>query len=421
MHQGRVNGPGGGAGGRGIDWRDWIDPRRVGWIRMLLVFVPATAAAEFADAPAILTFFLAGLAIVPLAGLIGAATEALACRVGPGIGGLLNATFGNAAELIIALFALYHGLDGVVKASLTGSIVGNLLLVLGASLLAGGIRHPVQRFNRTAAASASTLMVLAAVGLVIPGGFHELVGKNEASAEHGLSLSVSVVLMIAYGLNLLFSLKTHKSLYSGDKGPDRGEDGTDVRDPEGWGVRTSSVVLLVATGFVAWMSEILVGEVQETSLALGLTETFVGVIIVAIVGNAAEHSTAVYMAWKNQTDLAVGIAMGSALQIALFVAPLLVFCSYLRTTEPLDLEFTAMEVAALILAVLLARMVAEDGESNWLEGAMLLMIYAIIGLAFFFLPARRQAATKPPAEARAPSIRMSISGTEGVARSEGAS
>jgi Ca2+:H+ antiporter len=368
---------------------------------MLLVFVPATGIAQLAHAPSIVKFILAGLAIVPLAGLIGEATEALACRVGPGIGGLLNATFGNAAELIIALFALSKGLDDVVKASLTGSIVGNLLLVLGASLLAGGIRHPVQRFNRTAAASASTLMVLAAVSLVIPGGFHELVGKNQASAEHGLSLSVSVVLMFAYGLNLLFSLKTHKELYDGGDSPESCDPETgDVHDPEGWGVRTSAIVLLVSTAFVAWMSEVLVGEVEEASRALGLTEVFVGVIIVAIVGNAAEHSTAVYMAWKNQNDLAVGIAMGSALQIALFVAPVLVFLSYLRA-EPLDLEFSAMEVAALILAVMLARMVTEDGESNWLEGAMLLMIYAIIGLAFFFLPASRQGQTKPPASAPA--------------------
>jgi Ca2+:H+ antiporter len=407
VDQVRVNGPAGRSEARGFDWRDWVDPRRVGWIRMLLVFVPATAIAQFAHAPSIVKFILAGLGIVPLAGLIGEATEALACRVGPGIGGLLNATFGNAAELIIALFALSKGLDDVVKASLTGSVVGNLLLVLGASLLAGGIRHPVQRFNRTVASSASTLMVLAAVGLVIPGGFHELVGKNEASAEHGLSLSVSVVLIFAYGLNLLFSLKTHKGLYEG--GGD-GQDSCDLatgdpHDPEGWGVRTSTIVLLVSTAFVAWMSEVLVGEVEEASRALGLTEVFVGVIIVAIVGNAAEHSTAVYMAWKNQNDLAVGIAMGSALQIALFVAPVLVFLSYLRA-EPLDLEFSAMEVAALILAVMLARMVTEDGESNWLEGAMLLMIYAIIGLAFFFLPtSSRQGQSKPPAPTKAQAFR----------------
>ena len=352
---------------------------------MLLAFVPATVVAAFLHAPAIAVFTLAGLAIIPLAGLIGDATEALASRVGPGIGGLLNATFGNAAELIIATFALSKGLDAVVKASLTGSVIGNLLLVLGASLLAGGIRFPVQRFNRTAAGSAATLMVLAAVGMVIPAIFQGLEGEHSAASEHGLSLGVSAILMVAYGLNLLFSLKTHRDLYN----PKIAEEAT-VEEPA-WGLRRSVVVLLVSTALVAWMSELLVGAVEEASRALGLTEIFVGVIIVAIVGNAAEHSTAVFMAWKNQTDLAVGIAMGSALQIALFVAPVLVFLSYLRA-EPMDLEFTPMEVVAVILAVLLARMVAEDGESNWLEGAMLLMIYAILAVAFFFLPAHKAAA-----------------------------
>jgi len=383
VNQGRVNGPGAGVGaGPGGSWSDWVDPRKIGLIRLLLLFVPATAAAQLAGAPAIATFTLAAMAIVPLAGLIGEATEALSGRLGPGIGGLLNATFGNAAELIIAMFALMRGLDQVVKASITGSIIGNLLLVLGASLLAGGIKYPVQRFNRTAAGSGATLMVLAAVGLLIPAIFHSNVGSKAAFAEHGVSLSVSVILMIAYGLNLLFSLKTHKDLYN----PKHVDSDTVQHEGEGWGRRKSVAVLLVSTAFIAWMSEVLVGAVEEASLTLGLTEIFVGVIVVAIVGNAAEHSTAVLMAWKNQADLAVGIAMGSALQIALFVAPVLVFASYLRKAGPMDLLFSPMEVAAVILAVILARMVAEDGESNWLEGAMLLMIYAILGVAFFFLP-----------------------------------
>jgi Ca2+:H+ antiporter len=374
----------------GFDWRGWVDPRRIGWVRMLLAFVPATGVAELLHAPAIVVFALAGLAIVPLAGLIGEATEALACRVGPGLGGLLNATFGNAAELIIALFALFKGLDGVVKASLTGSIIGNLLLVLGASLLAGGIRYRVQQFNRTAADSGATLMVLAAVGLIIPAIFHSLVGDHEEYAEHGLSLGVGVILMVAYGLSLLFSLKTHKELYN----PSDAEGAEALHEGAPWRVRKSVVMLLASTALVAWMSEMLVGAVGEASRALGLTEVFVGVIVVAIVGNAAEHSTAVVMAWKNQADLAVGIAMGSALQIALFVAPVLVFVSYLRA-EPMDLEFTPLEVIAVIMAVLLSRMVVADGESNWLEGALLLMIYAILGAAFFFLPGPRALAPLP--------------------------
>ena len=351
---------------------------------MLLVFVPATAVAHVAGAPAVVDFALAALAIIPLAGLIGEATEALACRVGPGIGGLLNATFGNAAELIIAGIALFRGLDMVVKASITGSVIGNLLLVLGASLLAGGIKYPVQKFNRTAANSGATLMVLAAVALMIPALFHQLVGEAEHEAEHGLSLAVGAILMFAYALNLLFSLGTHKNIYN-PKNVDAEEE---LHGESSWGVRKSILALLVATALVALMSEVLVGAVEEASHAVGMTEIFAGVIVVAIVGNAAEHSTAVLMAWKNQADLAVGIAMGSALQIALFVAPVLVFLSYLRG-RPMDLLFSPMEVAAVILAALLARMVAEDGESNWLEGAMLLMIYAILGTAFYFLPAPR--------------------------------
>ncbi|MFO0911012.1 MAG: calcium/proton exchanger [Isosphaeraceae bacterium] len=393
MTQGRVN-----VRGEGVHvarWTDWIDPRQVGWVRLLVVFIPITAGAEWFGAPAIAVFLTAGLAIIPLAGLIGESTEALSCRVGPGLGGLLNATFGNAAELIIALFALAKGLDGVVKASLTGSIIGNLLLVLGASLLAGGLRYPYQRFNRTAASSGTTLMVLAASGMILPALFHELVAADADYAEHNLSLGVSLILMITYGLSLLFSLKTHRELYNPE-----GDTVEEALHGAAWGIRKSTIVLLAATALVAWMSEVLVGAVEEASHALGLTEVFVGVIIVAIVGNAAEHSTAVIMAWKNQTDLALGIAMGSALQIALFVAPVLVFCSYLRA-EPMDLLFTPMEVAAVILAVFLARMVVEDGESNWLEGAMLLMIYAILGVAFFFLPARHRSAFSDPIPAAA--------------------
>ncbi|MDR3638035.1 MAG: calcium/proton exchanger [Isosphaeraceae bacterium] len=367
-------------------WRDWIDPRRVGWLRLLLVFVPAAVAAHFAGASGSVQFVLASLGIIPLAGLVGEATESLADRLGPGIGGLLNATFGNAAELIIALFALFRGLDGVVKASLTGSIIGNLLLVLGASLLAGGTRHAIQRFNRTAAGVGATLMVLAASGLIVPAIFHGIVGPSAGAAEHRLSLAVAVILMVAYFLSLLFSLVTHKDVFN----PKNEYKEAALHEKGAWSMAWAALVLLVATGFVAGMSEILVGAVEETSRALGLTEVFVGVIVVAIVGNAAEHSTAVLMALKNQMDLAVGIALGSALQIALFVAPALVLVSYTRV-RPMNLLFSPLEVIAVILAVLLARMVAEDGESNWLEGAMLLLIYAILGMAFYHLPAPQQA------------------------------
>jgi Ca2+:H+ antiporter len=346
--------------------------------------VPATIVAWALGAPELLLFASSAVAIIPLAGLIGEATEALAEELGPGIGGLLNATFGNAAELIIALFALSKGLDAVVKASLAGSILGNLLLVLGASLLAGGIKYSVQKFNRTAAGVGATLMVLAAFGMLVPAVFHRLVDGNAARLEHGLSLAVCFALMLAYLLNLVFSLVTHRDLYNPEAA---GEHEGEI--PGAGGERSSRrrgvIVLLLSTGLIAWMSEILVGAVEQASAAVGMTQAFVGVFVVAIVGNAAEHSTAVWMAMKDRMDLAVGIALGSALQIALFVAPMLVFASYLRP-EPMDLVFTPLEVAAVLMAVIIARMVAEDGESNWLEGAMLLLIYAILGMAFFFLP-----------------------------------
>lgn len=364
--------------------RDVLDPRHAGWLQVLLLAVPAAIVARYAEAGPIWRFVLAGVAIIPLAGQMGRATEHLAHRLGPGIGGLLNATFGNAAELIIALFALFKGLDGVVKASITGSIIGNVLLVLGASLLAGGLKHRVQHFHRTAAGVGATMMVLAAMGMLVPAIFYslpEVVGQGEDRRlflEHELSVAVCLILLLTYVGHLVFSLVTHSDFYN--------PEGEEAHSGEAvWGVTHATIVLLAATLLVAWMSEILVGAVEATSATLGLTEIFVGVIVVAVVGNAAEHSTAILVAMKNKMDLAIGIAIGSALQIALFVAPVLVLASYLRE-EPMDLLFTTLEIVAVILGVLIAKMVAEDGESNWLEGLMLLMIYAILGLAFFFLP-----------------------------------
>jgi Ca2+:H+ antiporter len=349
----------------------------------LLIAVPLAIAASLLHASPVIRFLTAGIAIIPLAGVMGQATEQLAHRLGPAIGGLLNATFGNAAELILALFALSSGYDEVVKASLTGSIIGNLLLVLGASLLAGGLKFSVQKFNRTAAGAGSTLMVLATIGLIVPALFHNLV-PNSSGLEHKVSVAVCVLLVFTYLLSLLFSLVTHRELLTGMK-----EEVAAAISEATWGLKHATSILLVATAFVAWMSEILVGAVEHAGEALGLNGVFMGVFVVAIVGNAAEHSTAVIMALKNQMDLAVGIALGSALQVALFVAPVLVFASYFRET-PMDLLFTTLEVVAVILAVLVARMVAEDGESNWLEGAMLLMVYAILGVAFFFLPGKAE-------------------------------
>jgi Ca2+:H+ antiporter len=375
-----------------------VDPRRGGWLRLLLLAVPAALLLKLAGAGPIWLFGCSALAIVPLAGLMGEATEQLADRLGPGVGGFLNATFGNAAELIIALFALFKGYDEVVKASLAGSILGNVLLVLGASLLAGGLKHSTQTFNRTAAGVGATMLVLAAFGMLVPAIFHALpeVTSRDVELEHELSIGVSTILLLTYLAHLVFSLITHKRLFNPDQS---GEAHQETR----WSSRKATTILVVATVLVAVMSEMLVATVEHASHFLGMNKVFIGVVVVAIVGNAAEHSTAVLVALKNEMDLAVGIALGSALQIALFVAPVLVFASYLRS-EPMDLRFTSLEVLAVVVGVFIARMVAEDGESNWLEGLMLLMLYAILSLAFFFLPER----TRPQRVERPPSLEKAI-------------
>ncbi|MGQ0594432.1 MAG: calcium/proton exchanger [Gammaproteobacteria bacterium] len=346
------------------------------WLDTLLSLVPVSLALEAYGGDPLWVFGAAGLAIVPLAGWMGRATEHLASRLGEGIGGLLNATFGNAAELIIALFALREGLHEVVKASITGSIIGNILLVLGLSMVAGGMRYTVQVFNRSAASMGASLLLLSAIGLVVPTVFHAL-GPGAAD-ERGLSLEIALVLFVTYLLSLVFSLRTHRHLYVGEEPADE--------DPDAWSRRRSFVVLMITSGLIAVMAELLVGSVEHAATALGLTEVFVGVILVAIVGNAAEHSTAVLVAMRGKMDLAVHIAIGSSLQIALFVAPVLLFVSYLFGT-PMDLVFTPFEVFSVVLAVLAVNHIASDGECNWMEGVQLLAVYLILGLAFYFLPA----------------------------------
>lgn len=344
---------------------------------LLFVFIPVAVILHFTDAPELWTFIASGLAIVPLAGWMGKATESLAERMGAGVGGLLNATFGNAAEMIIAFQGLRAGLTEVVKASLTGSILGNILLVLGVSILAGGLKRRSLKFNRAAATMSATLMALSAIGLLVPALFHWVTRGAAGTAERNLSLEISIVLFATYILSLIFSLKTHRDLYLG-KG--QSENSSMMRP------RTAGAVLLGATALIAWMSELLVGAVEPASKALGLTEVFVGVIAVAIIGNAAEHSTAVMMAMKNQMDLAYHIAVGSSMQIALFVAPVLVFLSY-AIGRPMDLLFTTFEVITVGLGVAVVSLVAADGESNWMEGVLLLAVYLIFAIAFFFLPA----------------------------------
>jgi Ca2+:H+ antiporter len=347
-------------------------------LNWLLIFVPAAVVLriwpQLANETAL--FICSCFAIVPLAGWMGRATEELAEHLGQGVGGLLNATFGNAAELIIALMALSKGLTGVVKASITGSIIGNVLLVMGGSILAGGLKFREQRFNKTAA-----------FALAIPTVFHvSAAGRSGGwpqATEQKLSLAIAAVLFVTYACMLGFELVTHKQLYAGD----RQHGGADWKETSGWSLSQSVLVLIVATSLVALMSEFLVGAVEAARAALGLSEVFVGVIVIAVIGNAAEHSTAVMMAMKNKMGLSLGIAVGSSLQIALFVAPVLVFFSYILC-RPMDLEFTVPEVVAMIVAVHLIFQINGDGETNWLEGVQLLSLYLILAILFYYLPER---------------------------------
>jgi Ca2+:H+ antiporter len=359
----------------------------------LLVFVPVTVALHYAAPQAHLWVFLSACAaIIPLAGWMGRATEHLAEHTGEGVGGLLNATFGNAAELIIALAALRQGLLSVVKASLTGSILGNLLLVLGAAFLGGGMRRDIQRFNATAARMQSTMLFMAAVSLVLPAGFHYLGGAGVLVAEKNLSLWFALVLLGIYALGLIFSLRTHRPLFSGTHGE---AEELEAETHRAWSLRKALAILAVATAAVAWMSEILVASVEQAAHALGMTELFVGVVVVAIIGNAAEHSTAVLVAMRNRMDLSVSIAIGSSIQIALFVAPLLVLLSYVVAPHPIDLVFSPAEVLAVLVAVVICSQVASDGESHWLEGAQLLAVYVLLALLFYFLPESAGHVTPP--------------------------
>jgi Ca2+:H+ antiporter len=295
---------------------------------------------------------------------------------------LLNATFGNAAELIIAGIALSKGLTNVVKASLTGSIIGNVLLVLGLSILLGGTKYKEQRFNGTAARTSTISLSLAAIALIIPTVFHITAhsspGGWSSLMEQKLSLCIAVVLFLTYFCMLGFSLRTHKHFY-------RGNQEHDEETGEQWSRGKAIFILLVATAFVAVLSEFLVGTIENVRDAVGVTEVFVGVIVVAIVGNAAEHSSAILMAMKNKMDLSVGIAIGSSMQIALFVAPVLIFLSYLFG-RPMNLEFTMPEVFAVVASVYILFQISEDGETNWIEGVQLLSVYVILGILFFYLP-----------------------------------
>ena len=349
------------------------------------VFIPAAVALELLHAPAPVVFGAAALGVVPTAALMGEATEHLAARTGPGIGGFLNVTFGNAPELIIAFFALLAGLQEVVKASLIGSIVGNILLVLGASMFVGGLRRDKQTFSRTAANAQAAMLLLALAALILPAVFElihggRLPGVGEERLNFGaeterLSLGVALVLLLTYAAGLFFSLRSHRRVFN----PYPEEEAT-----HGWSLRRSVILLAVAGVLVGVMSEVLVGSISETAERIGLSEFFIGVFIVAIVGNAAEHWVAVLVAAKDKMDLAVNIAIGSSAQIALFVAPVLVVLSFFVGPNPLALVFNGYELGGVLFAVLIANFVTQEGESNWFEGLQLLALYAVLGLVFFY-------------------------------------
>lgn len=350
----------------------------------LLVAVPAAFALRFVPAwkDDTLLFFISGLAIIPLAGWMSKSTENLGERSGPAIGGLLNATFANVPEMLIALMALSNGLIGVVKASIIGSILGNILVVLGISILAGGLRVKHLKFSQTGTSVAATSLSLATIGLVIPTIFHissrHQPGIQSPVAEQNLSVGIALVLFLTYVLWTIFSLITHKHLFVGE-----GSEGGGAHQ-SAWPIWKSLVILAVSTTLIASMSEFLAGSVETTCKSLGLTEVFVGVVIVSIIGNAGE-STAVVVALKNKMDLSLGIAIGSSLQIALFVTPILVMASHFMG-NPMNLEFSLPEIASLVVAVAVVVMISSDGESNWIEGAQLISVYLIIALLFFFLP-----------------------------------
>ncbi|MCI0350680.1 MAG: calcium/proton exchanger [Acidobacteriales bacterium] len=351
------------------------------WLNLLLLAVPVAFVLHFTHASPLAIFIFACLAIIPLAGILGNATETLAIYSGPAVGGILNATMGNAAELIIAFFALRTGHIEVVKASLSGSIIGNILLVLGLSILVGGIGREKQVFSRTVSSANSTMLFIAAIGLIMPAVFdlavHGSLREGHADVAR-LSLWTSFVLMAVYLISFIFMLKTHKPLFTVQHTDEHQHKPAMSR-------KVALIALVVSTVFIAFFSEMLVGEIEAVTKTIGLTELFVGVIVVAIIGNAAEHSAAILVAHRNQMDLALGIAVGSSTQIALFVAPLLVMISWVMG-NPMSLVFNAFELAAIVLSVLIVEMISYDGESNWFEGAQLLAVYIILAISFYFVP-----------------------------------
>jgi Ca2+:H+ antiporter len=354
-------------------------------LNWLLVFIPVSLALEYAHVPAPVLFFSAALAILPIARLIVHATEQLATYTGDAIGGLLNATFGNAPELIIALVALRAGFFDMVRASIIGAILANLMLATGVAFFLGGLRNHTQEYNAGAARLYSSMMLISAISLGVPSAFNRFFSPDSTMPEEKLvNLGTAFVLLAAYGLYLVFLLKTHPDYFQSaavTQGEEHGHEGAR------WSMGRAIASLIGASVLAAWMSEVLVGAAEGTGQALGMSEVFIGIVFLAIIGGAAESGSAIAMARRNKLDLTIGIAMGSSIQIALFVAPILVLTSGFIAPQPLELSFSRAEIGTLFLAVLIAAIVAGDGRSNWYKGAQLILVYAMIAILFYFLPA----------------------------------
>jgi Ca2+:H+ antiporter len=350
-------------------------------LNWLFALIPVTLAIEHAGAPAPWVFFSAALAIVPIARLIVRSTEQLSTYTGDAIGGLLNATFGNAPELIIAVVALKAGLLDMVRASIAGAILANLLLALGIAFLLGGLRSHTQTYQAGAARTYSSMMLIAVISLAVPSAFSRFFAPEETIREEALlNVGLALVLLTAYALYLVFMLKTHRKEFAGEEG------GHGPREGERWSLGRAIAGLAIAAVLAAWMSEILVGAAEGTGTALGMSQVFIGIVFLAIVGGAAESSSAIAMGLKNKMDLCVGIALGSCIQIALFVAPVLVLASYFVAPQPLELSFSRPEIGALFMGVLIGALVAGDGRSNWFKGVQLIAVYLIVALMFYFIP-----------------------------------
>ena len=355
-------------------------------INWLLIFIPVSLVLEHAHVPAPVLFFAAALAIVPIARLIVLATEQLATRTGDAIGGLLNATFGNAPELIIALVALRAGYFDMVRASIIGSILANLMLATGVAFFLGGLRYHTQEYNAGAARLYSSMMLISAVSLGVPSAFNRFFSPEGTVYEEKLvNLGTAFVLLAAYGLYLVFLLKTHPDYFRSVTVAETEHEDEHVR----WSLSKAVGGLIGASVLAAWMSEILVGAAEGTGQALGMSEVFIGIVFLAVIGGAAESGSAIAMARKNKLDLTVGIAMGSSIQIALFVAPVLVLVSGFIAPQPLELSFSRAEIGTLFLGVLVGAIVAGDGRSNWYKGVQLVLVYTMIAILFYFLPAAR--------------------------------